>query len=347
MFLFGANTVYEQFAYGVIIPLSLALGAIAVILVGDGAIRLNRWDCHMLFAAGIGGLAMAVHDTLIINNIIESTNGLKSTIVMIIFLPAISIIFLVRLTGSFARAERLATSLDQRLSERNHLIRSERSRIMRDIHDGLGGQLMSIVALSRSDMTDRTEIEGSARRALHELRLMIWELDFDGDLSQLLATFREHAENQLRIAGIALDWRLSGRPGDWPISPEQAMQMLRILQEAITNAAHHSGADRVAIEFSVQFDAGSQIAADGPGTEVWLLAVVADNGRGFESGSGPGGERRNGNGVANMRARAERLGGVLDIKSDVAGTIVQLRMPLAVLSQDGEKAVRLIDKWPA
>ena len=75
---------------------------------------------------------------------------------------------------------------------------------MRDLHDGLGGQLVSIVALS-----EREGGGDAARAALKDLRVVIDSMDdIGGDLMLALGSWRERAAAQLRPHDIALDFRV-------------------------------------------------------------------------------------------------------------------------------------------
>ncbi len=143
-----------------------------------------------------------------------------------------------RLKASFAREEERA---------RAAALANERTRLMRDLHDGLGGQLVSIVALSERGHEGAT-ITNAARAALKDLRLVIDSMDdIGGDLMLALGSWRERAAAQLRPHDIALDWRVA-TPQGLPLHPElrpwHVIQIVRILDEAVTNAAKHAGARR-------------------------------------------------------------------------------------------------------
>ncbi len=102
-----------------------------------------------------------------------------------------------KLKASFAREQERA---------RAAALARERARLMRDLHDGLGGQLVSIVALSERDSAG-APIGEAARAALKDLRLVIDSMDdIGGDLMLALGSWRERAMAQLRPHDIALDW---------------------------------------------------------------------------------------------------------------------------------------------
>ena len=146
-----------------------------------------------------------------------------------------------KLKASFAREEERA---------RAAALARERTRLMRDLHDGLGGQLVSIVALSERGNAG-AGIGDAARAALKDLRLVIDSMDdIGGDLMLALGSWRERATAQLRPHDIALVWRAVG-PQGLPVHPElrpwHVIQIVRLLDEAVTNAVKHAEARRITV----------------------------------------------------------------------------------------------------
>ena len=218
-----------------------------------------------------------------------------------------------RLKASFAREEERA---------RAAALANERTRLMRDLHDGLGGQLVSIVALSERGH-EGASITDAARAALKDLRLVIDSMDdIGGDLMLALGSWRERASAQLRPHDITLDWRVA-TPQGVPLHPElrpwHVIQIVRILDEAVTNAVKHAQAHRIAVTIDT-LDTGQ-----GP----YGVISVTDDGHGFApSGNGEAGRSgQTARGLRNMRSRAARCGAVLDLSSDASGTRVRLQLP--------------------
>ena len=146
-----------------------------------------------------------------------------------------------KLKASFAREEERA---------RAAALARERTRLMRDLHDGLGGQLVSIVALSERGNAG-AGIGDAARAALKDLRLVIDSMDdIGGDLMLALGSWRERVTAQLRPHDIALAWRAVD-PQGLPVHPElrpwHVIQIIRLLDEAVTNAVKHAGARRITV----------------------------------------------------------------------------------------------------
>jgi len=105
------------------------------------------------------------------------------------------------------------------------------------------------------------------------------------------------------------------------IAPHDALQILHIGQEALTNVLKHARAQTVTVQLGHH---------DGT-----LTLHITDDGH---SGSGPAPVSSGGRGQANMRARAQRLGGSLDIGLGNAGSSVSLRVPLSGIGTAGTAA---------
>lgn len=91
-----------------------------------------------------------------------------------------------------------------------------------------------------------------------------------------------------------------------------SLQVLRILQEALTNVVKHAQASRIRVETAFDDDS--------------VVVRVTDNGRGLpEATSGVGSQT--GRGLQNMRRRAESLGGRIAITRESGETHVSLRLP--------------------
>jgi signal transduction histidine kinase len=90
--------------------------------------------------------------------------------------------------------------------------------------------------------------------------------------------------------------------------PRPTLQILRILQEAVTNAMRHSGASEIALVSTEK-------------TEGAITISITDNGKGLPP------ETTGGRGLTSMRSRADAVGGMLDIQSSSGGTSLQLTLP--------------------
>jgi signal transduction histidine kinase len=104
---------------------------------------------------------------------------------------------------------------------------------------------------------------------------------------------------------MSLEWGVSDAGEGRPLDGERSLQVIRVVQEAVTNALRHSGGTRVAV--ATRSTENGAIAID-----------VRDDGHGGIAAADAG------RGIAHMRARAARLGARLDVDSGPGGTRVAL-----------------------
>jgi signal transduction histidine kinase len=183
----------------------------------------------------------------------------------------------------------------------------ERQRLIVDLHDGLSGHLVSIIA--QSERQKLASIERTAREALDDLRLVIHSLDVeDRELRAALSGLRERLERQLRRIGVSLDWSTANLPEISGVTPTHALNILRIVQEALTNAINHGRARHVRVH--------GYAAPDGR-----ACLSVENDGIPFREDLG-------GLGLLNMRRRVAQLGGNVLIDPTPSGTRLHLLLPL-------------------
>jgi len=191
--------------------------------------------------------------------------------------------------------------------ESERAIADERDRILRDMHDGLGLQLISSVRLVERGELTREQTVALLTEAMDELRIAIDSVKPTArDLLVMLGNLRYRLEPRLRSAGIELTWDIGAESRLEQLAPGQVAQITRIVQEAFSNAMKHSHANRMSLAVSGEADGTVRI-------------VVSDNGRGFVASACAGGE-----GLKNMYQRAVKIGGTLRIDSKPGATTVTL-----------------------
>lgn len=212
-----------------------------------------------------------------------------------------------------ARADLAASEERRRRLEVERAIEGERERLMREMHDGIGANLVAAVAVAEQQGQPASTI-APLRRALADLKLTVDSLDpVDGDMVALLASLRHRIAGDLAAAGIAVDWQVAPCPQLPWLDAANALHVLRLFQEAISNAIQHSGARRIAI------GCGPRQQGDRLGIAAW----VADDGCGLAPAAATG------RGLAHMQQRAASMHGRLDIAaSPGAGTAITLWLPL-------------------
>lgn len=206
----------------------------------------------------------------------------------------------------------------ERINEKTRGMLEERTRLMRDMHDGLGSQLAGVLQLAKNPSAPRAVVAAQLQDALDHLKLTVDAMqETDGDIGSLLGALRYRLAPRLEAAAIALAWdvgRLPLIPG-WTIQRSRNLQM--ILFEAFSNLIAHSGATHAHLvaAYDDREDSKDRV----------VRVMLTDNGRGFDVGDM---SRLHGHGLANMRARAASMGAILEVRSSAAGSQIQLILPL-------------------
>lgn len=300
----------------------MAMAVSTAILAWGGVIR-GLTDARLLLPSYFLFISFVLRDSLLALGYLHGEIFAITPYIRPIFLLSIITVLMRRLVISLDGMDRANETLTRRLDaqqeqlvalhraeqmEATQLARErERLRLTEDLHDGLSGHLVSIIAMSENG-TQTRPIEQAARRALEDLRLVIYSLDLgDRDLALALANFRDRLEPQLRQSGVTLDWSIAALPEASGVTPSNALCVLRILQEALTNALKHGPARTVIVR-----------GAPAPGDRIAIS--VENDGQPFEKGAG-------GFGLGNMQRRADLLGGEIEIVALPTGSRFVLFLP--------------------
>jgi signal transduction histidine kinase len=191
-------------------------------------------------------------------------------------------------------------------------VAGERERIMQDVHDGVGGQLVSALAMVEGGRS-LDAVGDVLRGALEDLRLVIDSLDpTEYDLLAVLGAVRARLEPRLGRHGVQMRWEVrevAPLPG---FGPEMALQVMRVVQEAVTNVVKHAAARTITVRTGDAAENGGH-----PG----VFVEIRDDGRGYRS------DAPRGRGIASMERRAQRLSGRLVVVGTASGTVVRLWIP--------------------
>lgn len=206
-------------------------------------------------------------------------------------------------------------------------ILQERIRLAREIHDGLAQtlgflklkitQLRAYLEQGESERAHQTlqllhqaisEAYMDARHAIDQLRISIYDAPLAELLQEALDEFRES----------------SGIPAEWVVEPQELRlpvevnaQLVRIVQESLSNVRKHAHAHHVQIRSAIKED--------------WLILEVRDDGVGFQPEEV---SRHSQYGLRGMKERAELIGAELQIISQPnQGATVQVRLPLSQIER--------------
>jgi two-component system, NarL family, sensor histidine kinase DegS len=190
---------------------------------------------------------------------------------------------------------------------REMAVLEERNRLAREIHDGLGASLSSLIIQSEylenlvksrggegtGDLVSEIrEMKSVAEESIDELRRNVSMMREDFDLVPALEDYCRTFQSRSRI-DVGFDHE--GRPPELP--PDVQLTIFRVLQESLTNVVRHAEATKVSVGLSWRAPQ--------------LALTVQDDGRGFDAK----GSLRNHYGLTNMSERARSVGGEVKVES--------------------------------
>ncbi len=213
--------------------------------------------------------------------------------------------------------------IQEREMMQKRAVDSERQRLIADLHDGVGGNLVSMIAMLEDPGVKGNQVANVAKSALDDLRMVIHSLDIEDDnLRAALVSFREQLEPRLRSIGIKLEWSMASMPDILVEGPRNVLCILRVLQEAVTNAIKHGQPQ------SIKISATPDERAD-------FVLLTVEN-----SGGTPFSLRSSGGvGLVNMKKRATMLGGTIEFIPITGGTRMCFRFPSYIQAVSLEPAL--------
>ncbi|MSQ48098.1 MAG: PAS domain S-box protein [Deltaproteobacteria bacterium] len=238
-----------------------------------------------------------------------------------------------RLEKTLATERELRNELHRLSSALRRAQETERTRIARELHDGVAQTLSGIllhVDFLHSTTRDPAmvtavlgEIKEALVRAVHDTREVVWSLRpaILDDLG-LREALRGLIMNLMRNTAVEITLQF---PEDTPVlSSAVETALYRIVQEALTNALHHGQAARATVR--VELDKGNvhvTVTDDGKGFDV--TARLSSSTRQTHGTA----ENNRGIGVWSMRARAEEVGGTFALHSTPGhGTTIHVTAPM-------------------
>jgi PAS domain S-box-containing protein len=210
-------------------------------------------------------------------------------------------------------AEDALTNISRKLIEAQE---QERARIARELHDDIS-QRLAMLAIDLEQLKENpsefgnsvqelrkrtTEISNDVQALSHDLHSS--QLEYLGVVAGMKSWCKEFGERQ----GMQIDCRHDVRS---TLPSEIGLCLFRVLQEALHNAAKHSGVRRIEVQTHEESD------------EIHL--IVSDSGRGFDVEAVKQG---NGLGLTSMRERVRLVNGTISIESKpMGGTVIHVRVP--------------------
>lgn len=255
-----------------------------------------------------------------------NANPERSLLALQLFLTGISIpiLLLGALIDELRRTERATRDITGSVMRAQD---EERRRIARDLHDSTGQNLIAatLIAGQIEHSVPETarpafrQLENMLQASISEIRTVSYLLHPPLlDEAGLALAVRNFVEGFTERSGIAVDLDLP--PAMRRLSSVAELALFRVVQEALTNVARHSGSATALIRLACEGHAGREVA----------VLTVEDAGRGMPDFASPRSRpiRAPGVGLASMRERLEQLGGRLEIRSAVGRTVITARLPL-------------------
>jgi two-component system nitrate/nitrite sensor histidine kinase NarX len=304
------------------IPITLTIGELpeAARLQAESQLKTVLSSAEPLLLGGLSGLQSLLAAPLVAGK----AASLGAILVANARPPAFSQRQLALLQNEASQMALVVRNVQQLAELQFNTIMAERTRLAREIHDGLA-QTLGFLKLQTAQLQNYLELgelaqlkEGllnthkvlseaylETRQAIDGLRLKPSDEGLAAWLEQAVDEFQQVSGVQIHLVDVhAAD----------VLEPEIQAQLIRIVQEALSNVRKHAQACQVWI---------SAHPADGE-----LIFEVRDDGRGFAPEDVPGPSRY---GLQGMRERTELLGADFQIISrPQAGTIIRVRLPLII-----------------
>jgi signal transduction histidine kinase len=186
-----------------------------------------------------------------------------------------------------------------RATEFGHAVSEERARVARDIHDGLAQYLFAIsthVSMLDSGApleTTLPKLKLAAEEAQQEAKFAVLALSSASGRASFDAALRRYVEFLTADGGLAVDVEIEQQVR---LAPDEQIEVFRIVQEGLANARKHAGARHAEVLIGQR---------DGR-----RVVRVRDDGAGFDGAEAPAGQ-----GLKNMRRRAESIDGGFSLTS--------------------------------
>lgn len=321
-------------ALGFARPLVLTLwyAALGLSFLGFGvwlivrAARTPSWLLRSVAAAVVINVIMGLRDLYVFRIDPAYPSNALMYYTSMLFGLSLGYVVIMRFRAASTQARELMQAMSARIAERERELNSsyqrlealareqertaERSRILRDMHDGVGSHISAAIRQLQSGQASSDEVLLTLRESLDQLKLSIDAMHLPpGDVTALLASLRYRLEPRLKACGVELVWDV-----DWmdplPRLDAQAMRSLQFMVfEAISNVLQHAQASRLGIE--------ARLVTDG------VSLRIVDDGRGFDPAVSP---RK---GLGSLRERAQAIGARLDIASSPGRTVIYILLPAA------------------
>lgn len=296
-----------------------------------------RWGLdanqRLMVVFGAATMATGVRDFAVVNMGVPGDADIRwMTVGSLMLMYALGWVLVRRVSAAMEQVKLLNAELSRKVGEREdelqrlfeqlrlvesqRVLEAERRRLTRDMHDGLGSQLVQALNVVRGsgEQVDSSAVAAMLNHALEDLRMTLDSLEpMEGDLTTILGTLRQRIAPALQAARVELDWQVQEVPPVPGLEARGVLHVFRCLQEVFANVLKHAQAQRVTVSTR---DLGGQVEL-----------CVRDDGVGLgqlDRMRATGGGR----GMGNIRLRASELGVAVSFEDARPGTCVRFLFPL-------------------
>ena len=330
--LFGSSIAAASLAYTLHQPLFLTawLGCANILFIAYAgvylvaALRAPTTARVIVGLAGALNVAIGVRDWVAIRISGDYSESTWIRYSSVLFGLALGYIVISRFRAASAQANDLMVQLTSRVSDKEQELllsyaqldelgrererTNERTRILRDMHDGVGSHLSSAIRQLESGRADREQVLQTLRDSLDQLKLSIDAMNLPpGDVTALLASLRYRLEPRFAALDVELQWDVDAMAPVRGFDGAAMRHLQFMVFEALSNVLQHAQARVLRIE----------ARPDGAGAQLKII----DDGRGFDV------HRPLRNGLASMHERAAAIGAKLSLDSEPGRTVVEIVLP--------------------
>jgi signal transduction histidine kinase len=319
---YWAQTQYQQ------LYLTLWLGSSSFLFIGYGlfyfgaALRRPTKERMLVATAGLLNVVVGFRDWLVIrvSDGFDVLSWIRFSSVL--FGLALGYIVIARFREASAQARDLMANMAAKVVEKERALAvsyqqleqlareqertAERSRILRDMHDGVGSHISAAIRQLQSGKASNEQMLQTLRESLDQLKLSIDAMNLPpGDITALLANLRYRLEPRFKASDIELQWDVDLLPPLARLDDKAMRQLQFMVFEALSNVLQHARASELRIELRGTPGDGAQLR-------------VIDNGCGFDP------RQVQPKGLGSLRERAATMGARLEVSSVPGRTVVEI-----------------------
>lgn len=328
LFLTAAPVAYWALSRHADLYLTVWYGFASFLFIGYGvlyvwaALRRPTTERLLVTAAGVFNVLVGFRDWLVIragDNFGEVSWMRYSSV---LFGLALGYIVITRFREASAQARDLMANMAAKVRDKEQALSAsyqqleqlareqaraaERTRILRDMHDGVGSHISAAIRQLQSGKASSEQLLQTLRDSLDQLKLSIDAMNLaPGDLTALLANLRYRLEPRFKASDIELQWDVALLPPLERLDARAMRQLQFMVFEALSNVLQHAQASVLRIELRALPGGGAQLR-------------VIDNGRGFDPA------RMQRQGLSSLHERAAAIGARLGIVSAPGSTVVDI-----------------------